>query len=84
MAELATETLREMMSDSSPPAIRLKACDYVLQRTFKHVDSVLLVRATKQQEIENFHSLKNEGYYFTESKREEMARKEDDLKDEWG
>ena len=84
MTELATETLRELMSDSSPPAVRLRVCDYVLQRTFKHVDSVLLVRATKQQEVENFNSLKNEGFYFTESKVEEMEKKEQDLKNDWG
>lgn len=84
MTELATETLRELMSDFSPPAVRSRVCDYVLKHTFKHVDSVLLVRATKQQEIENFNSLKNEGFYFTESKRDEMAKKEQDLKDEWG
>ncbi len=42
------------------------------------------MRATKQQEIENFNSLKNEGFYFTESKRDEMAKKEEDLKNDWG
>ena len=83
MAQEATETLKELMSEEAPPAIRLKVCDYVIQRNLERTGVERTKRALERESVAKFREMEKDGFILPEYQKDEMAEKEKNLKNTW-